>query len=119
MRLAKNKDRFKERALATGVANLTADGKLSIRSAAALLTKQRPRGKPPTKAKGDEEIGTQWLKGLAADEVVEWLKQLHGGIEWLRVELSAALTKALRPQTQSAEFVRRPLPPQATTPPTP
>src|SRR5262245_5516977 len=56
MRLAKNKDRFKERALATGVANLTAEGKLSIRSAAALLAKQRPRGKPP-KAKGDEDIG--------------------------------------------------------------
>src|SRR5262245_254033 len=114
MRLAKNKDRFKERALATGVANLTAEGKLSIRSAAALLAKQRPRGKPP-KPKGDEGIGSAWLKGLAPDETIHWLRELHDA-EWQQeftVKWSKPLPSKAPPQS---EFLRRPLTPTTPTP---
>jgi hypothetical protein len=43
MRLAKNKDKFNGRAVATGVANLRDRGELSIRKAAALIAEKKPR----------------------------------------------------------------------------
>jgi hypothetical protein len=98
MRLAKNKDRFAERAINNAVANLRSEGKLSIRSAAGLLSKGRPRGTPKSgKASGDEQVGAEWLKALAPDELVSWLQKLHAhDTEYLQ-ELSAALGKVLRP----------------------
>jgi hypothetical protein len=96
MRLAKNKDRFAERAISNAVANLRDAGKLSIRSAAGLLGKQRPRGNPKPKGQGDEAIAKQFLREVwAPDELVTVLKEVRDG-EYLR-ELSAALAKVLRP----------------------
>jgi hypothetical protein len=97
MRLAKNKERFGERAISNAVANLRDEGKLSIRSAAALLGKQRPRGTPKPKSKGDEGVGAEWLKALAPDELVTWLQKLHAhDTEYLQ-DVSAKLAKALMP----------------------
>lgn len=44
MRLAENKAKFREKEISNGVANLGAEGKLSIRSAAKLLPKSQSRG---------------------------------------------------------------------------
>jgi hypothetical protein len=99
MRLSKNKERFAERAISNAVANLRDEGKLSIRSAAGLLGKQRARGSPKPKAKGDEQAGTEWLKALAVDELITWLKKLHANDTEYLQELSAALGKVLRPST--------------------
>jgi hypothetical protein len=115
MRLATNKDKLLKpdasdegRRIRNGVATLSAKGELSIRKAAALLT-TRTRTRPTKPAKPTEEdIGKKWLKGLAADELIIWLKQLRGDV----VELSAALMAALKPpqpeqQAKASEVVRR------------
>jgi|SRR6516165_4344801 hypothetical protein len=78
MRLAENKDRFKERAISNAVTTLRDRGELSIRKAAALIRKTGTRkSKPKSAAKGDEEVGRAWLGGLEVDELIIWLKQLH------------------------------------------
>src|SRR5262249_53848330 len=78
MRLAENKDKFTEKEI-SNVANSMANGKLSLRAANALLPKQKPRGN--TRDSGDSEseeaIGSEWLKALAPDEAVHWLRELH------------------------------------------
>jgi len=89
IRLAKNKERFSERAISNSVANLRNEGKLSIRSAAALLSKAKPRGKPPNKpGKGEPE---DWLKALDVDELVIVLRQVFDS------EYIGRLAKALAP----------------------
>lgn len=114
MRLEKNSDKVEEAAKQNG--NAVAD--LSIRAAAKLLTKpktdeQRAKATPkpttttnpkaaiePSDTKRDEDVGKDWLKLLAADELVAALREFRDD-EYLR-ELSAALTKVLRPPTQAA-----------------
>ena len=113
MRLYKGEDRLLKPDRATddgkrisdGVASLLADNKMSVRKAAALLV-TRTRTNPTRSAaqRTDETVGKEWLKGLAADEVVMWLRELHG-IEWLR-ELVAAATKAL-PSSEPGSGLRR------------
>jgi hypothetical protein len=49
---------------------------------------------PPLAPKSDEDIGKEWLKGLAADELVSWLRDLHGTDA---ADYLAALSKALAP----------------------
>src|SRR5262249_21980150 len=73
---------------------LSGAGELSIKKAAALLAEKKPRGataKP--KPKTDENVGREWLKVLAADELVAVLRELHGP-DYLR-EVMAAAAKVL------------------------
>ena len=53
----------------------------------------------PPDSPSDEDVGKEWLEALAVDDLITWLKELHDD-EYLR-ELSAALTKVLRPPTQA------------------
>jgi hypothetical protein len=111
MRLAKNKDKFNQRAVNNGVVSLRDRGELSIRKAAALIADTGSRG-------GDGN--RKGLKELAPEELITQLKKLRGD-EYLR-ELMEKLGKALRPSVPpsmpSAEALRRPITPSATTPPT-
>lgn len=91
MRLAKNQDKLKRPDLKTpegvrisnGVANLAATGELSVRKAAALLVEKKPRGKVSTGpgTRTDEDVGKEWLKALAPDDLLNWLVKLHD-VEW-------------------------------------
>jgi hypothetical protein len=93
MRLAKNQDRLRKPSgeLTTGVAKLAATGELSVRKAASLLAEKKPRGKPPQpKRHGDEEIAKGRLRGLAPDELIAILRELHD-MEWLREMVAAAM----------------------------
>jgi len=86
MRLATHRDKLQRPDLATdegkrisnAVATLSAKGELSIRKAVALLTTRTRTTPAPKPKRTAEDIGKEWLKGLAADEVVSWLRQLHG-----------------------------------------
>jgi hypothetical protein len=114
MRLVEHKDRFKE--ISNSVADLKSKGMLSLRAAAAKLPKRpqtlaqkaaikaRQEAKAAAK-KNDEGIAKEYLNGLAADELVTVLKEMHDA-EYLR-ELSGTLAKALTPPTPGV--VRREL----------
>jgi hypothetical protein len=99
MRLATNKDKQLKpdlsteegRGISNAVATLTAKGELSIRKAATLLT-TRKRTTPTNAKPTNEDIGKEWLKALAADELVSVLRELHGP-EYL-TELRAVLPQA-------------------------
>jgi Protein of unknown function (DUF3102) len=121
MRLAepKNKDRLKE--ISNSVADLKSKGKLSLRAAAAALPKRpqtlaqkaaikaRKEAKEAAK-KSNEGIAKDYLNGLAADELVTVLREVHD-TDYLR-ELSGTLARALTPSTAapaSAPGLRRPL----------
>jgi len=56
---------------------------------------EEPGDEPDTPS--DEEVGKEWLRVLAADEVVAVLREVHD-IEWLK-ELQVELRKALEPAT--------------------
>jgi DUF3102 family protein len=106
MRLAENKERFKETKISNSVADLKAQGKLSLRAAMGCLPK-RPQTlaqKAAIKARKDaieagkktnEGIAKEYLNSLAADELVVVLKEVHEA-DYLR-ELSGMLVKALPP----------------------
>jgi Protein of unknown function (DUF3102) len=118
MRLAEHKDKFKETRISNSVADLKSQGKLSLRAAAALLPK-RPQTlaqKAAIKArqeaiaeakKNNEGIAKEYINGLAADELVIVLKEVHGA-DYLR-ELSGTLTRALTltPAPAAAALNRR------------
>src|SRR5262249_34851849 len=88
MRLAENKGMFRGGEISNTVAVLAAKGELSLRKAAALLPKRtltpaqvaaanRRKEEKEAEKKGDEGIATDWLKLLAVDELIIWLKQLR------------------------------------------
>jgi hypothetical protein len=107
MRLAKNSDKVEQ---AAGE-NSSGAADLSIRAMLKLLAKQKteeqkakakPKPKTTTKAAveppdadDDEEIGKEWLRALAVDDLITWLKEVHDA-DYLK-DLAAALTKALTP----------------------
>jgi len=90
--------------ISDGVATALADGRMTVRKAAALLV-TRTRTNPPVARRTNETVGKEWLKGLDADEVVIWLRELHG-VEWLK-GLGVALAKALEPAGPTSTGVRR------------
>jgi hypothetical protein len=106
IRLYKGKDRLLKpsgedgKRISDTVATLLADNKMSVRRAAALLV-TRKRTNPPTDAakRTDETVGREWLKVLAADELVAVLRQ-DRGIDYLK-ELMGALGKVLDPPPAS------------------
>jgi hypothetical protein len=110
MRLAKNQDRLRRPNLATddgkrisnAVANLAASGELSVRKAAALLVEKKPRGKASTGPGTNEDIGREWLKSLAADELLNWLMKDHDG-EW-RKALWVGLGKEFQATVSERRF---------------
>jgi Protein of unknown function (DUF3102) len=56
-------------------------------------------GVEPPEIRTSEDIGKEWLRALAVDELVSVLKEIHrNDTEYLQ-ELSAALTKTLTPPT--------------------
>jgi hypothetical protein len=97
IRVAKNKDRLLKpnvttedgKRISNGVANLAATGQCSLRKVAALLVEKKPRG-ATTKPKptGNEAIGKEWLKTLAPDELVIWVREIHG-VEFLKAMVVA------------------------------
>lgn len=108
MRLADNLDKLETAAAAKSV-RLT---DLTITEARALLAKPKPdasgNGGKPTKvvkaavepgdepdADNEEEVGKEWLRALAVDDLITWLKEVHD-TDYL-LELSAALSKVLTP----------------------
>ena len=101
MRLATHKDKIKNpdltteegRRISNAVANLVAEGKLGIRNVAALLT-TRTRTTTTRSKKSNEDIGKEYLRDLAADELVEVVWQEHrGDADYLRELSAAALAK--------------------------
>src|SRR6516162_5504572 len=87
MRLAENKDKFRGAEISNTVAVLSAEGKLSLRAAAALLPKRpqtatqiaaanRRKEAKAAEKKGDEGIAKEWLKPLDVDELVIFLRQV-------------------------------------------
>jgi len=90
--------------ISDGVATALADGRMTVRKAAALLVTPT-RTNPPVARRTNETVGKEWLKGLDADEVVIWLRELHG-VEWLK-GLGVALAKALEPAGPTSTGVRR------------
>jgi hypothetical protein len=107
MRLAEHKEKFRDSQISNTVATLSAQGKLSLRAAAALLPK-RPqtatqiaaaKARKEAKAaaqKGNEGIATEWFKALERDDLLTWWRQLRGDDD-LR-EYIATAVKALQPQ---------------------
>jgi len=87
MRLAKNEKLLKSpdpttpdgQKISNGLLKLGADGQLSIKKAGKLLVTKRPRGKTqdPKTPKTNEDIGREWLKTLAPDELLNWLQTDH------------------------------------------
>ena len=117
MRLAEHKEKFRDGRISNSVADLKSKGKLSLRAAAAILPK-RPQTlaqKAAIKArkeaiaalkKTNEGIAKEYLNGLAADELVVVLKEVHDA-DYLR-DLAAVLAKPAPPAPQGG-MVRRPL----------
>jgi DUF3102 family protein len=112
MRLADNLEELEKRAAAKSV-TLT---DLTITQARELLAKPKPtNGNGSDKAKAnkvakaavepgnkpdtrtEEAIGREWLKALEVDELVGWLKEIHRNNTGYLQELSAAVTRELRP----------------------
>src|SRR5262249_21552185 len=79
MRLAKNQERLRKPTpeISNGLLKLSGAGELSIKKAAALLVEKKPRGPHKPKPTGDEGVAREWLKALAADELVAVLRELH------------------------------------------
>jgi hypothetical protein len=113
MRLAKNSDKVEKAAEENG----SGAADLSMRAMLKLLKKpktdeQKAKAKQPktttnpkaaiepSETKRDEEVGKEWLKELAADELVAVLREFRDD-QYLR-QLSAALAKVLRPPIQAA-----------------
>src|SRR5262249_46031585 len=71
--------------ISNGLLTLSGAGELSIKKAAALLVEKQPRGATKKTAeerkKRSEDVGREWLKSLAADELLNWLQKDHDG-EW-------------------------------------
>jgi hypothetical protein len=59
-------------------------------------------GIEPKDTKKPEDVGTEWLKALAPDELVTWLQRLHAHDTQYLQELSAGLGRVLRPAAQAA-----------------
>src|SRR5262249_39339662 len=103
MRLAENKDKFGSGEISNTVATLSAQGKLSLRAAVALLPKRpqtaaqiaaakaRKEAKAAAK-KSNESIAKEYLKPLAVDELVLFLRQLFDA-EYLSKLAQAALRR--------------------------
>jgi hypothetical protein len=107
MRLADNLDKLEKEAAAKSV-RLT---DLTITEARALLAKPKPdtngkkKGGSGSGDKGgvepgnepdadnEEEVGKEWLRALAVDDLITWLKEVHD-TDYL-LELSEALSKVL------------------------
>jgi hypothetical protein len=115
MRLAEPKNKVRLKEISNSVADLKSKGMLSLRAAAAALPK-RPQTlaqKAAIKArqeanaaakKNNEGIAKEYLNGLAADELVSVLREVHN-TDYLR-ELSGTLAKALTPSAPGSA-VRR------------
>jgi hypothetical protein len=115
MRLAEHKAIFREGQISNTVATLSAEGKLSLRAAAALLPKRpqtaaqiaaakaRAEAKAAEK-KSNEGIAKEWVKALAVDELAVVLREVFDA-EYLG-RLARALTPIMRPQEQNAGLRR-------------
>ena len=109
MRLAENKDKLLKPDLGTedgkkisnAVATLTAKGELSIRKAAALLTTRTRQSSTPKTKRTNEDIGREWLRTLAVDELATILRDDHRNDP----EYLTGLAAALRPVGEAS--VRR------------
>jgi len=105
MRLYKGEDRLLKptgddgKRISDAVATALADGKMSVRKAAALLvtrTRTNPTRTNPTKSGSDLDVVKRCIKEvLAADELVAIVREVRDA-DYLR-ELVAAATKALTP----------------------
>jgi hypothetical protein len=115
MRLAEPKNKVRLKEISNSVADLKSKGMLSLRAAAATLPKRpltlaqkaaiKARKEAMAAAKKDDEgIAKKYLNGLAADELVIVLREVHD-TDYLR-ELSGTLAKALTPVAPSST-VRR------------
>jgi hypothetical protein len=99
MRLAENKDKLLKPDLSTddgkkisnAVATMTAKGELSIRKAAALLTTRTRQQPTPKPKRTNEEIGKEYLRTLAIDELVIVLRDIHRNDPDYLTGLAAAL----------------------------
>jgi hypothetical protein len=99
MRLAKNKDRLTKpdvstddgRRISKGLATLTATGGLSITKAAALLTTRTRQSPTPRAKRTNEDIGREWLRTLAVDELATILRDDHRNDPDYLTGLAAAL----------------------------
>jgi len=103
MRLAEHKEKFRDGQISNTVATLSAQGKLSLRAAAALLPKRpqtaaqiaaanaRTAAKAAEK-KTNEGIAKEYLKPLAVDELMIFLRQLFD-VEYLSKLAQAALRR--------------------------
>jgi hypothetical protein len=109
MRLAEHKEKFRDGQISNTVATLSAEGKLSLRAAAALLPKrpQTPTQIAAAKAraeakaaakKGNEGMAKEWLKPLDVDELVFVLKEVFDA------EYIGKLAKALIPSMGQASM---------------
>jgi hypothetical protein len=88
-------------------------GDTEVRKEAKKLGTPRTVKPPPTKAavepanqptnKSEEEVGKEWLKALAVDDLITWLKELHDP-DYLR-GLAVALAKALTPPPRSTSTI--------------
>jgi len=109
MRLAENKEKFRGAEISNTVATLSAQGKLSLRAAVALLPK-RPqtaaqiaaaKARKEAKAaarKSNEGIAKEYLKPLAVDELVIVLKEVFDA------DYIGRLAKALIPSMGQASM---------------
>jgi len=102
MRLAENKDRFKERAISNAVTTLRDRGELSIRKAAALIRKTGTRkAKPKSATKTDLDVVKRWIgEVLAAHELVALALEVRD-TDYVKAIVMAA-TKALTPPAPSS-----------------
>ena len=115
MRLAEPQNKVRLKEISNTVADLKSKGMLSLRAAAAKLPKRpltlaqkaaiKARREAIATAKKDNEgIAKEYLNGLAADELVTVVREIHGA-EYLQ-----ELARALAPPAPG--FVRRELGPQ-------
>jgi hypothetical protein len=111
MRLAKNQDKLRKpdpatdegKRISNGLLKLGAEGELSIKKVATLLATKRPRGANPTPQKTNEEIGKEWLKSLAADDVIAWVMEVQrNDTDYLKAIIWAALDKV----SDDAEYLK-------------
>ena len=116
MRLAEPKNKVRLKEISNSVADLKSKGMLSLRAAAAKLPRRpltlaqkaaiKARQEVKAAAKKNEEgIAKEYLNGLAADELVTVLKEMHDA-EYLR-ELSGTLVRALPPPPAPSGATRR------------
>ena len=108
IRLYKGKDRLTKpdvttedgKRISDGVATMLADNRMSVRKASALLVTRTRTNQPRPAGRTNEDVGREWLKVLAQDDLITILRQLHD-VEWLKElakKLAVELEKVLRPE---------------------